>query len=102
MIFRLGFAGLLALLMLPYNVARQLHQVESSMTAYYTSSADALARDRARYLRSHVNDLDALLNFAVDGHVVTVTIFNKGYREFAAVGALETWHCRPCAGAHGE
>lgn len=76
----------MALLMLDCGTARQLHQVDSSMTAYYTSSADALARDRARFLRSHVNDLDALLNFVVDGHVVTVTVFNRGYREFAAVG----------------
>jgi hypothetical protein len=75
------------LMMMPCSPARQLHQVESSMTAYYTSSQDALARDRARFLRSHVNDLDALLEFVVDGHVVTVTVFNRGYREFAAVGA---------------
>ncbi len=72
----------MALLMLECGAARQLHQVESSMTAYYTSSADALSRDRARFLRSHVNELDALLAFVVDGHVVTVAVFNRGYREF--------------------
>lgn len=41
--------------------------------------------DRGRFLRHNTNNLDALLHYVVDGGpYVTLSIFNKAYREFAA------------------
>ena len=66
--------------------SRALKQALSDEYMTYLSSVPgAMDGARGRFLRKHVNDLDALLRFVSNGPIVSFTLYNTGYRQFAAV-----------------
>ncbi len=46
--------------------------------------------DKHRFYRKNVNNLDALLKVVVNGPIVSTTVLNRGYKEFAAVSVSIT------------